>query len=130
MDRNDLLFRRACQQWHDRYGRCVKEANASDAGTLLEYVEQQLVAWKRHHAGARGGVMEAERALAEARKKEASARDRIRVLGHLHASMKQGERKLHAMIKAAAAKEAEEQQKHEMESAADEQERPGGDDGY
>lgn len=128
MERTDLFFKRACQLWHDRFGRCVKEENAEDAETLRGYVEQQLVAWKRHHTDMRTQLGQAERMLADARKKEASARSRLQVLGHLHAFMKQSERKLHAMLKAAAKQQTDET----MEAVAEESEseRPGGDDGH
>jgi len=136
MDRSDLLFKRACQHWHDRFGRCVKEANTKDAQQLQNYVEHQLVAWKRHQAAMRIQMAQAERALVEARKKEASARSRLQILGHLHAFMKQGERKINVMVKAAAtaakqqmeieAEEAEELMEHAAEASG----RPGGDDGH
>jgi len=125
MNRDDILFRRACQQWYDRYGRCVKEASATDARTLLDYVEQQLNAWKRHHINMRASLQRAERTLIEARQNETVARDRLKILSHLHASMKRGEQKLHEMVRVA----AEKRQKHEIKVVAEESKQTGGDDG-
>ncbi len=80
MNRLDLSFKIACQQWHARF----LQAKADDANALLIHVKQQLKAWVNHHNELRKKTAEASQALTIAREAESSARLRIRMLEQLH----------------------------------------------
>jgi len=92
MEKSDLLFKSACQKWHARFGKSIKESNAEDAGVMRKHVERQINAWIVEKRKISKEITELERMLADAKKKHYSARLRASMLEQLYIFMKRGER--------------------------------------
>lgn len=90
MDRQDLLFRDGCRQWHIYLERCARADRQDEADGLLAKIGQYLDQWKESLAAARAETRAAERQLQECRSKEASIQMRLRMLGQLLGFAKDG----------------------------------------